>query len=225
MASMLKTVLSVIMIVVVIIGIIVFGFKSDTTIVEQKATDTNATTSTSDTTIKNNKTSSNTPSDGVSDETLNLVLDNIMIRVNGNEVFLNRGSATVGTGINSSTVMRGPIVGKVQTNDGYDVFTDMTITSANSSTSTMHYIALFKVLGTDVKYTSSVVVGYRLDIKGVVAKANQSNIAPVTNVMDSVAGYALTINYLDRQSGEPVTATPTVAKSITAKVQNHNISR
>jgi len=161
------------------------------------------------------------------DATLGSVLASAAIRVptTGVEVALTQGNADYTSGSVKGHVTIGRVLAKVPTNDGYDIFTDMVLTTPGSATM-MHYVALFKVVGQGLNYTSAVMVGDRLNIQSVSPKADPSvKITEPQSYMNSQLGYILTINYLDRKNGEPVSATPTVQKSVEVHVKNHIVTK
>jgi hypothetical protein len=157
---------------------------------------------------------------------LNSLLDTALVRVpnTGVDVALTRGEATFTNGTAKGTVKRGPILGKVQTNDGYDVFTDMTIVMENT-VATIHYVALFQVMGSAVSYTSAAVVGDRLLLQSVTARADANATVAPSQIMSTPKGYILTVNYLDRANGQAMTTAPSIAKTLDLRVKGHLISR
>ncbi len=158
------------------------------------------------------------------------VIGNSFIHVpqTGSDVTLTSGSAKYSdsNGRVTGSVSAGRILGFAKTEIGYDVFTDMTVIK-DGQPQILHYVALFHVTSpTNAKYTSSVLIGDRLPIISVVASPdNSKQVSPSKTVMNSALGYLLTINYLDRKNAEPITATPSLAKSITVNVKNHTVSK
>ncbi len=153
-------------------------------------------------------------------------ISNSHIRVpsTGADVWLKNGYAEFVYGNVSGHVTLGPVIGKVVTNDGDDIFLDMTL-STDKTTEVNHYLAVFNVNGTLVKYSSSLFIGSRLSFQSVSALVNQATIIKgKQNIMNSTIGYILTVNYLSLNDGEPVTAAPSVPRSITVHVKNHIIT-
>lgn len=160
------------------------------------------------------------------------VISNAFIRVpqTGVDVTLTGGKATYSdsNGRVQGTVEVGKILGWAKTDSGYDVFTDMSLTKTGQ-VQVLHYVALFNVkTSTSVKYTSAVLIGDRLPIISAVPfvdPSKQTAGSVGTTVMNSSTGYIVTISYLDRKNGEPITATPTLAKSVNANVRNHIVTK
>lgn len=131
-------------------------------------------------------------------------------------------SYTDTNGTTKGRVSVGPVIASIRTTDGFDVFTDMTVTR-NGETQVQHYAALFHVVNPEtVKFKSAVLVGDRLPITSVIAKADKSvQVMPSQSIMNSEVGYFVEISYLTRKNGEPITATPTLTKSIIVNVKGH----
>lgn len=117
------------------------------------------------------------------------------------------------------------ILGKVLTNDGYDVFVGMSVSKENLPT-VNNYVVLYKVNGGVANYSSTLIIGDRLIPESVSAQPDPSFFykKPLP-YFDGSLGYLLNINYLGRRNGEVPTVSPTVNLVITAHVKNHIINR
>lgn len=172
-----------------------------------------------------------TPSAMPSDATLTQIMGVSKLRVpqTGTDVVLTGGKANYVSGTSRGQVSLGSILAKVTTNDGYDVFANMSVTQTapTSRTGADNYLVLFHVKGDVATYTSSILIGQGLPVRSVEAKRDTS--VSVSNnaypYLDSVAGYFLTVSYLDRRSGEYPPTAPTVVKDFTARVKNHILSK
>lgn len=235
MTSTAKTTLAIIIAVIVVIALF-FAFRDK--VLPQNADNSSATTTTSNTDVTNTPGISGSVSGAGANVTaatslvnntqaLNTLLDSVIVRVPNttSDVRLVGGKADFTDGSRKGQVTRGAVIGKIQTEDGYDVFTDMTISMTNV-TGTMHYVALFQVTGSSLTFTSAVVVGDRVLPQSVTAKAiTSATVTPPQVIMNSKTGYILSINYLDRKSGEAMTAAPSVPKILQAQVRNHLVTR
>lgn len=225
----------VVVIVVIIIAALFFMFRGDMNNGSMTGNE-NATGTVSTSTVSGNNsaTGGNNSTGGtqsgataVSDATLNTLLDSAAIRVpnTGVDVALTQGQASYTNGAVKGQITRGKVLGKVSTEAGHDVFVNLVLTTQGSSVQ-QNYVALFRLNGTTVTYTSAVVVGDRLTVQSVVAKPDPS--APMTTpqqFFNSSSPYILDISYLDRKNGEPVSATPSVQKTMTVHVKNHIVSK
>ncbi|MES3006007.1 MAG: hypothetical protein V4664_03620 [Patescibacteria group bacterium] len=227
MSSTVKNTIVVAVVVIVILALFfVFRNKSDQEAVVGSEDGTSTVSSSGGTSNGGTNTSNPSSPIGMSDETLNTLLDSALIRVpsTGIDVALTKGTANFTNGTIKGTLTRGKIFGKIPTENGYDVFTNLVITTQNSSSS-VSYVALFKVSGGIVTYTSAVMVGDRVVVQGVLAIADPN--APLTTpqqYFNSDTTYILNINYLDRKNGESITTTPTVSKTVQARVKNHLVT-
>lgn len=95
--------------------------------------------------------------------------------------------------------------------DGHDVFAKMAVNFGGSGTFT--YIALFTGIDHTFQYAGAFSVGDRVRIESV----DLGNVNGTT--------YTATVNYLDRKPEEPLAAEPTVKKSATATVVNHQFKK
>lgn len=235
----------IVIVVLVIIGWLIWGGKSADT--EMPAmTDTSGNENGTGATGSNGANGSNSGSvanDGSnsganglpaipSDATLMALFNVSRLRVpqTGADVALSAGQASYTSGSTKGQVMLGSILAKVTTTDGYDVFVNLTVTksAANNTTMTENYVALYHVKNGMATFTSAVLVGAGLPVRGVEAKRDTAVTtagAPVSPYMDAAKGYLLTVSYLDRKVGEPATATPTAQKDFTAHVKAHVISK
>ncbi len=129
-------------------------------------------------------------------------------------------------GTTKGHVSVGPVVTSIRTTDGFDVFTDMTVTR-NGEPQVQHYAALFHVVNPEtVKFKSTVLIGDRLPITSIIAKADKSvQVNPSLSIMNSEVGYFVEVSYLTRKNGEPITAAPTLPKSISVNVKGHIASK
>jgi hypothetical protein len=165
------------------------------------------------------------------DATLLQIMGNSKVRApqSGTDVALSNGQASYTSGSTRGQVALGSILAKVTTNDGYDVFVKMTLTTTEAAgkVTVENYVALFHVKGNTATYTSATLIGVGLPVQSVEAKRDPSVTTPNSSYpyMDSTTGYLLVVSYLDRKNGEPMTTAPTVLKDFTAHVKNHNISR
>lgn len=170
---------------------------------------------------------SNTSEPVPSDASLMALMNVARIRVpqTGVDVILNQGQADYADGAVKGQVALGRILGRIPTDSGYDVFVDMTVTR-NNSAAVMHYVTLFRNVGQAVMFSSSVSIADRIILTDV--GAEPAKLTPASNMqlyMVSATGYSLTVSYLDRKNGEPFTATPTLAKTVTLQVKNHILSK
>lgn len=232
-----NTIIGIVAVIVVIV--LIFAFKGS----ENTALDNDngvATTSVntsgnsngaSNSTGKNNSGGTKTIS-GInidSNEVLADVMKNELVRIpqTGVDVALTNGVGLYKEGSVEGSVNLGNIVGKVKTESGYDVFVQMAFTK-KGSLGIQQYVALFSATSLGVKFTSAVLVGDRVTIQSVVGSEDPSTTGPHpsgSSAMSSLAGYIATINYLDRKNGEALTATPSVAKTLSTHVKSHIISK
>jgi len=158
------------------------------------------------------------------DATLTGLIGSALVRVpsTGVDVALTQGGADFIDGSTHGHVQIEKIIGKVATNDGFDIFASMSVTKTGSVIDDQ-YVALFSVMpNKTTKYTSAVLVGDRLTVQNVqVAQDTSAQMKAPQQYMDSTVGYLVTINYLDRNAGEPLTTTPSVAKTLSARVKGH----
>lgn len=145
----------------------------------------------------------------------------------GIDVALSSGKASFENAGKKGEVVIGSIIGKYATQDGYDVLVNMSVNmDVSKVNSAGTYVALFHLSNNTVKYTSAVSIGTNLKVQSADAKADPSvtiNKAPMQ--FDSIKGYDVIVNYLDREPGQPTTVTPTIAKDIQVNVKKHIISR
>lgn len=184
---------------------------------------TSATTNTSGS--ANNTAGQNTQnSTALSDSALSMIISNSLIRIpqTGIDAALSAGVADFKNGSAKGHVAMGNVIGKVQTENGYDVFVDMSV-STDKSPTVNHYVALFHNVDQKVTFTSAFQIGDRLTLIGVVASADKSVAMKPSQpfIMDSKLGYLITVTYLDRKNGEPFTTAPSVSKTVTIHVKNH----
>ena len=163
-----------------------------------------------------------------SDSTLlSLIKNATTIRVpnTGVDIALSQGEGNFVDGAVSGHVSIGNMLGKVSTNDGYDIFVDMFIATAGKFSIT-HYVALFHNVAQAVAYTSAVSIGDRLVLKNVTLVPSKTlvNKNTTTYLLSSVE-YTMDLSYLDRKNGEVDTVTPTVAKDMSLYVKNHIVSK
>jgi hypothetical protein len=148
----------------------------------------------------------------------------IRVPQTGVDVTLNQGQADFTDGAVKGHVVLGRILGRVPTDSGYDVFVAMTVTTSGSGV--MHYVVLFRNVGQAVMYTSTAFIGDRVILTGVIAEPDKSTPYGKSQFyMISATGYSLTVSYLDRKNAEPLTTTPTLAKTVTLHVKNHIVSK
>lgn len=245
MNSILKNVL-VVVVIVLLVGFIlkVAGFNMfgpneavNTTANTEQSSSTNASNGASNSTnTANSGGSKSTGTSGAStastaplsnDALMALINNASIIRVpnTGVDVSLYQGGSNFVDGAVSGHVSIDHILGKVPTDSGYDVFVDMTITTAGK-TSIIHYVALFRNLGQAVVFTSAAPVGDRLILQNVTALLDKNVITkkPVSYMTSSV-GYTLNLSYLDRKNGESYAMTPTLPKTMSFSVKNHIVSK
>jgi hypothetical protein len=163
---------------------------------------------------------------GLSDSALAQILLNTKIRVpqTGVDVALTGGQADFVDSSTKGHVVNGRVLGKIATDAGHDVFTDMTVTIAGQP-GVLHYVAIFHNEGQTVTYTSAVLIGDRVNVVGVVANVPPSAIQKPLSYMKSAVSYNLTVNYLDRKNAEPFTVAPSLAKTVTLRVAKHIVSK
>lgn len=162
-----------------------------------------------------------------SDSSLMVLISGAKIRVpqTGVDVMLSGGEANFTDSAVKGHVSIGRILAKVPTDSGYDVFTDMTITTEGKP-AVIHYVALFRALGQGIVFTSAVNVGDRVALTSLTAVPDTSvKVKPPQSYMTSSIGYVLTLSYLDRKNGEPATAAPSLAKTLTLRVDDHIVAR
>lgn len=195
---------------------------------ENTKTSTNGTNGGKSTTGTNTNVNSNTQVSNVpSDATLLTAVGNVVLRVpqTGVDVKLSGGSANFTDSAVKGHVSIGSILAKVPTDDGYDVFVDMSITT-DGKPAVIHYVALFRYVNQVTAFTSAVSVGDRVGLYGLTATADSSvKVNPSQSYMSSTLGYVLTLSYLDRKNGEPATANPSVPKTMTLRVKNHIVAK
>ncbi len=171
------------------------------------------------------------PAGTPSDSTLAAIMGNSKVRVpqTGIDVALRGGQASYSSGAISGTIAIGSILTKVPTDNGLDVFVSLSVTptAVPGKTGIENYVALFHVKGDTAAYTSAILVGTGLPIKGVEAKRDPAVTTPgtVPAYMNSATGYLLVVSYLDRKNAEPVTIAPSLARDFTAHVKNHVLSK
>lgn len=187
---------------------------------------TNTTTGTNKTGSTKTSTVTNNQGTVLSDSALMSLMNVARIRVpqTGVDVNLAQGQANFTDSTVKGHVALGRILGKVPTDVGYDVFVEMTITT--SGPAIIEYVALFRNVGQGIQYTSAVSIGDRLTLVGVTATPDKSvKVNAPQSYMSSSIGYNLAVAYLDRKNGEPMTASPSLAKSMPLRVKNHILSR
>lgn len=183
-------------------------------------TGTNKTGSTKTSTATNNQTTV------LSDSALMSLMNVARIRVpqTGVDVYLAQGQADFTDSVVKGHVALGRILGKVPTDVGYDVFVEMKIQTTGPAV--LEYVALFRNVGQAVQYTSAVSIGDRLTLVGITATPDKSvMVNPPQSYMSSSIGYNLAVAYLDRKNGEPMTTSPSLAKSMPLRVKNHILSK
>jgi len=176
-------------------------------------------------TAENTRTAPTVPA-GLSDAQISQIIASAKVRVpqTGVDVVLTGGESAFTDSSVKGTVVAGPILSKVVTDTGTDIFTDMTIVLAGRP-GILHYVAAFHELGSSVTYTSAILIGDRLTLIGVTPKANtEARLDQPGALYSSTLGYSITVNYLDRKNGEPLTTVPTVAKTVTLNVREHNVT-
>jgi hypothetical protein len=165
------------------------------------------------------------------DAMLKSLINNLGVRIpeTGMDIALANGVGNATVNNQKYTLTAGPILGKIKTDDGYDVFVDMTLvkTSAGTTgTAKVKYLATYHVLNEVVLFKSAVIVGTNIEVRSITASADKSiSVNTNQNMMSSTKGYILTVTYLDRKNGEPVTTAPTVSKTIVFNVKNHMATR
>ncbi|MCF7865438.1 MAG: hypothetical protein K9M11_02960 [Candidatus Pacebacteria bacterium] len=162
-----------------------------------------------------------------SDAVLKTLIGNVALRVpqTGVDVKLNGGEADFTDSAVNGHISVGRILAKVPTESGYDVFVDMSI-STKSTPSIIHYVALFRVVNQVAGYTSSVSIGDRIALTSIVATPDVSiEVRKPQSFMTSSIGYILTLTYLDRKNGEPLTTPPSLAETMSLHVKNHIVSK
>jgi hypothetical protein len=227
MNSRLKTTLIVIGLIVVVWAIFAMagGNNSPTVTGDNNAsTSVQADRSTGLPKTSGNYKAQDTTSTGlISDSALAMIIGNTLITVpqTGVDVALSAGNADYTSGSSKGHVSIGKILGRITTDNGTDVVTEMTLTKYNSL-ATFKYVAMFHNVGTNVTYTSSILIGDRVTISGITVSADKSvTMNPSQKYMSSSLGYNFMVSYLDRKNGEPLTTTPSVPKSVTVHVKNH----
>ncbi len=196
-------------------------------------TDTTNTTTPKPSSGSNNGTNSgtnvavNNTTKGLSDSALLMIIKNSSVRVpqTGVDVTLTDGGSDFTNNNVKGHLAIGNVLGKVGTDNGYDVFVEMILTT-NGSPVVMHYVGLFQNTDQTVAFKSAASIGDRLVLNGVSASIDKS--VMVKNplpYMNSSAGYNVTLSYLDRKAFEVVTATPTVQSTLTLHVKNHNLTK
>lgn len=150
---------------------------------------------------------------------------NLRVPGTGVDVTLAGGAANYTEGSAKGRVSVDRILAKIPTDNGYDVFTDMTMVQEGKS-SIIHYVALFRSVGQGIQYTSAVSIGDRVGLVSVTAAANTSaSVTSPKGYMVSANGYNATLSYLDRKNGEAVTVAPSLMKTKVLVVKNHLINR
>lgn len=232
-----KVIYWIVGIVVVLIVLVMIATRSNkaeapavdnstgTTTVQGGATGSNGSTASgSQTGATNGQTS---PDSGLTDAQLLQMIKTAFVKVPtaGVDVALSNGSASYQSATEKGTIRVEKLLGKVFTNDGTDVFVDMTL-QKTGTTPVVHYVALFKVQNQKAAYTSAVSIGDRVSITKVVALTEVG--APMTDQSNSISsqvGYRLTVYYLDHQTGTSFDTAPTIQKDVTARVKNHMINK
>lgn len=174
-----------------------------------------------------NVTTKTTVSSVPSDASLLALIGNTTLRVpqTGVDVRLNAGEANFTDSSTKGHVSIGKILAKVPTDSGYDVFVDMSI-SQDLKPAVIHQVALFRVVNNVAGYTSAVSIGDRLVLTGITASVDTSaKIRQPQSFMTSSIGYILTLSYLDRKNGEPVTTAPSLPKTMSLRVKDHVVSK
>jgi hypothetical protein len=180
-------------------------------------------TTTTTTTSTTNKQTAAVPSDS----SLLALIGNTTLRVpqTGVDVKLNAGEANFTDSAVKGHVSIGRVLGKVPTDSGYDVFVDMSI-SQDLKPAVIHQVALFRYVNQVVSYTSAVSIGDRLGLYSITAIPDASTeIKPPQSFMTSSIGYTLTLSYLDRKNGEPLTTAPSLPKTMSLRVKNHVVAK
>ncbi|MDD5318698.1 MAG: hypothetical protein PHF79_02670 [Candidatus Pacebacteria bacterium] len=146
----------------------------------------------------------------------------ITVPQTGVEVALNAGQADYTDSQIKGHVSVGAILNYAYTDDGsYDVFVEMLLTKENQAP-VLHYVALFRLTGKSVKYTSAVLIGDRLPIQSVTPKHDRAvEFTGSNSTFETKNGYLLNVSYLDRKNAEPMTTPPTLQEVITLHVRSH----
>lgn len=232
MNSTLKTILIVIGVVVVVWVIFALVSKNNPSMM---GGDNNASTSvqadrstgvaTENPSVSGNPVAvqGNTSNSGLSNSALAMIVGNSLITVpqTGVDVALTSGNADYTSGANKGHVAIGKILGRITTDNGTDVIAEMTLTKTGSPNA-LKYVAMFHNVGDKVTYTSAILIGDRVTVSGITVSADKSvSVNAPQTYMNSALGYNFTVSYLDRKNGEPLTAVPSVPKSVTVHVKNH----
>lgn len=165
------------------------------------------------------------------DAALKSHINNLGVRIpeTGVDIALANGVGTASVNTQKYSLTAGPILGKVKTEDGHDVFVDMTLTktsSGSTGSTKIKYVASYHVKDDVVLFKSAVLIGSNVEVRGVIASADKSlSVSTNSSVMNSAKGYILTVNYLDRKNGEPVTTAPSVASTLVLHVKNHIVTK
>lgn len=101
------------------------------------------------------------------------------------------------------------VVGKNKVSDGYDVFADLAFNTGG--TGIFHNIAIFHLATTTAIHTSSGSLSDRIKVLSATALVTGTN------------SYDLMVKYLDRRDDEPMSADPTVTKTVKFQVVDHLI--
>lgn len=152
----------------------------------------------------------------------------VSVPTTGTDVALSNGMANLKIGSKDAEVRVGSIIGKYPTEDGYDVLVNMSLITDKAAKTVVptSYVALFHVKGNTATFTSAVSIGTNIIVKSADAKADPSVTVATNQIQfDSVKGYDVIVNYLDRKTGEVATVTPTVSKDLAVNVKRHIITR
>lgn len=241
MNQTLKTVL-IIVVAVIILGLIFKAagwYVADRTVLENDQSALNGTSTGSKSTSAGITTSSSISNSSagsagtksaqaMTHAQLMALIDRSIIRVPGTgvDVSLSNGQASFTDGAVKGRITVEKILGKVLTDSGYDVFVDMTL-SKEGQLAVVHYVALFRNLGQGVLYTSSVSIGDRLILNGIISAQPDKSVTVkvASSPMSSTIGYTITLSYLDRKNGESATTTPSLLKNMNLRVKNHIVAR
>lgn len=228
-----NAVIGIVIVVLIIVGLLLWNKNSNPEVTDQytnsSSTQTVAQPSANGSTNTSGGTVAGSNSIINNDAALNTVIGNSLVRIpeTGTDVALTQGEGDAGTSSSTrSHVSLGGILAKVQTDQGYDVFVDLTYTKAGSPTK-VKYVALFQVVQETVGFKSAVSIANNVELKRVAASQDPAAAAPTDSktIMSSSKGYILVVSYLDRLNGQPITTAPSLTKTINLRVKEHVLSR
>jgi hypothetical protein len=111
--------------------------------------------------------------------------------------------------VNGYITMSSPYF-SIETSEGYDTFAVMTYNTGGSGEFVA--IGLFHTIEDSTVYANSYVLGDRITVE---------NIEKISGDKDI---YEIKVDYLDRDENTPMTAKPTVKKTVTLQVNTHKIT-